>query len=78
MRRAAGSHIRSTRQKAALLQRTTLSDKRIAPSLRSKYVKSYLEKQEQFQKPTEQSNASPRRYSSVTDRPPVTRIAPSR
>ncbi|CAL2049810.1 unnamed protein product [Caenorhabditis brenneri] len=75
MRRAAGSHIRTNRQKLALLQRTTLEDRKIAPSLRSNHVKRILRKHEQSQKPSEQDRATPE-FSLVVDRPPATRHAP--
>eukprot|EP00081_Caenorhabditis_elegans_P025469 NP_508637.2 Uncharacterized protein CELE_C02F12.9 [Caenorhabditis elegans] len=76
MRRAAGSHIRSNRQKLALLQRTTLEDRRIAPSLKANHVKKILRKHEQSQKPVEPDHSP--RTNLVVDRPPVTRHTPRR
>ncbi|EFO82382.1 hypothetical protein GCK72_024151 [Caenorhabditis remanei] len=76
MRRAAGSHIRTNRQKLALLQRTTLEARNIAPSLRSNHVRKIL-KREQAQKPAEQTHVPPH-FSLVVDRPPTTRHTPRR
>uniref|UniRef100_A0A1I7UQ33 Uncharacterized protein n=1 Tax=Caenorhabditis tropicalis TaxID=1561998 RepID=A0A1I7UQ33_9PELO len=77
MRRAAGSHIRTNRQKLALLQRTTLEDQKIAPSLRSHHVRRILHNHDKAQKPNEPNLGSPQ-FSLVVDRPPVTRHTPRR
>ncbi|PIC17853.1 hypothetical protein B9Z55_023948 [Caenorhabditis nigoni] len=77
MRRAAGSHIRTDRQKLALLQRTTLSSRQIAPSLRSNHVRKLLASHEQATKLVDALH-TPSKVDRVIDRPPVTRRHTSR